>query len=106
MLKQQQTEQQLLIMYSVKSSSSRGRRREEEEGDSEMCTGVRREHPDRERLNVTPKKEKQTPRGKKRGKNDRKIQFVSHKRPIRDIRAANGRESFEQFQLKTSGQMG
>lgn len=54
-----------------------------------------REHPDRERLNVTPqhggKEEKQTPEGKKNKKRERKIQFVSHKSPIRGIRVLKWR---------------
>lgn len=54
------------IMYSVKSSLSGGG-----EGDSEnVHWSETREHPDRERLNVTPhhggKEEKQTPEGKKK----------------------------------------
>lgn len=75
------------IMYSVKSSLSGGGGRR---GDSEnVHWSETREHPDRERLNVTPqrggKEEKQTPEGEKL-KKLRKIQFVSHKSPIRGIR--------------------
>lgn len=55
------------IMYSVKSSLSGGRRR----GDSEnVHWSETREHPDRERLNVTPqrggKEEKQMPEGERK----------------------------------------
>lgn len=55
-----------------------------------------REHPDRERLNVTlhrgGKEEKQTPEGEKNlKKRERKIQFVSHKSPIRGIRVLKWR---------------
>lgn len=54
-------------MYSVKSSLSGGRRR----GDSEnVHWSETREHPDRERLNVTPqrggKEEKQMPEGERK----------------------------------------
>lgn len=76
-------------MYSVKSSLSGGRRR----GDSEnVHWSETREHPDRERLNVTPqrggKEEKQMPEGERKilKERERRIQFVSHKSPIRGVK--------------------
>lgn len=60
-----------------------------------------REHPDRERLNVTlqhgGKGEKQTPEGEKKIRRIKKkikewkIQFVSHKSPIRGIKVLKWR---------------
>lgn len=84
------------IMYSVKSSLSGGGRR----GDSEnVHWSETREHPDRERLNVTPrrggKEGKQTPEGKKR--KDGKTQFGSHKSPIRGIKVLKRRITMNHF---------
>lgn len=90
------------IMYSVKSSLSGGGEGGREGGRrggtaKNVHWSETREHPDRERLNVTPqrggKEEKQTPEGKKKKKRkrERKIQFVSHKSPIRGIRVLKWR---------------
>lgn len=83
------------IMYSVKSSLSGGGRR----GSENVHWSETREHPDRERLNVTPrrggKEGKQTPEGKKR--KDGKTQFGSHKSPIRGIKVLKRRITMNHF---------
>lgn len=72
------------IMYSVKSSLSGGGG----EGTAKMCTGVRQESTPTGRgsmslRSMAGRKKNKCQRGKKK---ERKIQFVSHKSPIRGIR--------------------
>jgi len=99
-------------MYSVKSSMSGGG------GGEGTAKNVHwsetREHPDRERLNVTPqrggKEEKQTPEGEKnkkgwkneknKGRTEWKIQFVSHKSSIRGIRVLKRRITLNNLWLQ------
>lgn len=91
------------IMYSVKSSLSGGRRR----GDSEnVHWSETREHPDRERLNVTPqrggKEEKQMPEGERKifKKTEWRMQFVSHKSPISGIKVLKWRITMNNLWLQ------
>lgn len=79
------------IIYSVKSSFSGGGG----EGTAKMCTGVRQESTPTGRgsmslRSMAGRKKNKRQRGKKT-KKERKIQFVSHKSPIRGIRVLKWR---------------
>lgn len=67
-----------------------------EEGTAKMCTGVRQESTPTGRGSMSLRQHggkggKQTPEGKRmKKKRKQKMQFVSHKSPIRALRRSNG----------------